>query len=93
MEHNSMARPARSNLSVGLTDQRFKISLSVHVTVMVVDAAGNLSECWVNTFWILFWVAVTCYQNAKMVVALRIYMLWEHNLFVYFGGFSPQAKG
>ena len=75
MEHNSMARPARSNLSVGLTDQRFKIFLSVHVAVMVVDAAGNLFECWVNTFWILVWVAVTYYQNAKMVVALGIYKI------------------
>ena len=75
MEHDSVARPAPSNLSVGLTDQCFKISLSVHIAVMVVDAAGNLFECWVNTFWILFWVAVTCYKNAKMVVALGIYKI------------------
>ena len=73
MDHDSMARPTPSNLSVGLTNRRFKISLSVHVAVTVVDVAGNLFECWVNTFWILFWVAVTYYQNAKMVVALGIY--------------------
>ena len=77
MEHDSVARPAPSNLSIGLTDRRFKISLSVHVAVMVVDAAGNLFECWVNTFWILVWVAVTYYQNAKMVVALGIYKIWK----------------